>query len=40
MEKSIRKLIYGTLHYFEPLNEYQKISFTDVNDIPVEKEHF
>ena len=37
MEKSNEKPIYGSLHYFEPINKYQTISFTDVKDLSLEK---
>ena len=40
MEKSNGKVIYGRLHYFEPIHKYRNISFTDVKDLSLEKEHF
>ena len=33
MEKSSRKTIYGSFHYFEPINEYQNLLFTDIKDL-------
>ena len=36
MEKSNRK----TMYYFEPIPKYQNLSFTDINDLSIEKEHF
>ena len=40
MEKSSRKTIYKSNYYFEPINKYQNLSFTDIKDLSVEKEHF
>ena len=40
MEKSNGKTIYKTMHYFEPINKYQNLSFTDIKDLLIEKEHF
>ena len=40
MEKSNGKFLYGSLHYFEPINEYQNLSFTDINDMTKENENF
>ena len=40
MEKSSGKTIYGSIHYFEPINKYQNLSFTDIKDLSLEKEHF
>ena len=40
MEKSNGKSIYKSMHYFEPINKYQKLSFTDIKDLSIEKEHF
>ena len=34
------KPIYGSIHYFEPINKYQNFSFTDIKDLSLEKEHF
>ena len=39
-EKSNGKTIYGSIHYFEPINKYRNISFTDIKDLSLEKEHF
>ena len=38
--KSSGKTIYGSVHYFEPINKYQNLSFTDIKDLLLEKEHF
>ena len=40
MEKSNGKTIYKSMHYFEPINKYQNLSFTDIKDLSIEKEHF
>ena len=40
MGKSNGKSINESLYYFEPLNNYQNTSFTDVKDPSSEKEHF
>ena len=40
MEKSNGKTIYKSMHYFEPINKYQNLSFTDIKDLLIEKEHF
>ena len=40
MEKSSGKTIYGSLHYLEPINKYQNLSFTDIKDLSLEKGHF
>ena len=40
MEKSSRKTIYRSIDYFEPINKYQILSFTDIKDLSIEKEHF
>ena len=40
MEKSNGKTIYKSMYYFEPINKYQNLSFTDTKDLSVEKEHF
>ena len=34
--KSINKSFY----FFEPINKYQNLSFTDIKDLSLEKEHF
>ena len=40
MEKSNGKAIYRSNYYFEPINKYQNLSFTDIKDLTTEKEHF
>ena len=40
MEKSNGKPIYKSMYYFEPINKYQNLSFTDIKDLSIEKEHF
>ena len=40
MEKSNEKPIYKSIYYFEPINKYQNLSFTDIKDLSLEKEHF
>ena len=40
MEKSNGRTLYGSIHYFEQINKYHKISFTDIKDLTIEKEHF
>ena len=40
MEKSNGKTINKSMHYFEPINKYQNLSFTDIKDLSNEKEHF
>ena len=40
MEKPNGKTIYKSMHYFEPINKYQILSFTDIKDLSIEKEHF
>ena len=39
-EKSSGKTIYGSIHYFEPINRYHNLSFTDIKDLSLEKDHF
>ena len=39
MEKSDGKTIYGSIHYFDLINIYHNISFTDIKDLTIEKEH-
>ena len=39
MDKSNGKTIYKSMHYFEPINKYQNLSFTDIKDLSIEKEH-
>ena len=40
MEKSNGKIIYKSMYYFEPINKNQNLSFTDITDLSIEKEHF
>ena len=40
MEKSNGNIVYGSLHYFDPINKYQNFSFTDVKDLSIENENF
>ena len=40
MEKSNGKTIYKSMYYFEPMNRYQNLSFTDIKNLSIEKEHF
>ena len=40
MEKSNGKTIYKSMHYFEPIYKYQNLSFKDIKDLSIEKEHF
>ena len=40
MEKSSGKTIYGSIHYFEPIIKYENLSFTDIKDLSLKKEHF
>ena len=40
MEKSNGKAIYSSNYYFEPINKYHNLSFTDIKDLTIEKEHF
>ena len=40
MEKSKGKTINKLMHYFEPINKYQNLSFTDIKDLSLEKKHF
>ena len=40
LEKSNGKTIFKSKHYFEPINKYQNLSFTDIKDLSIEKEHF
>ena len=40
MEKSNGKTIYSSKYYFEPINKYHNLSFTDIKDLTTEKEHF
>ena len=40
MEKSNGKILHGSLHYFEPINNYHNLSFTDIKDLTKENESF
>ena len=40
MEKSNGKVIFSSNYYFEPINKYHNLSFTDIKDLTTEKEHF
>ena len=40
LEKSNGKTIYKSMYYFEPINNYQNLSFTDIKILSIEKEHF
>ena len=40
MDNSKGKKLYSSKHYFEPINKYQNISFTDIKDLTSETEHF
>ena len=40
VRKSNEKIIYGSLHYFEPINNYQSFSILDVKDLSIENENF
>ena len=40
MEKSNIKILNGSLHYFEPINKYHNLSFTDIKDLTKENESF
>ena len=40
IEKSNGKILYGSLHYFEPINKYHNLSFTDIKDLTKENENF
>ena len=40
MENSNGKKLYSSNHYFEPINKYQNISFTDIKDLTSETENF
>ena len=37
MEKSNGKTIYRSMYYFEPINKYQNLSFTDIKDLSIKK---
>ena len=40
METSSGKTIKKSFYFFEPINKYQNLSFTDIKDLSLEKEHF
>ena len=40
IEKSNRKILYRSLHYFEMINKYHNFSFTDIKDLTKENENF
>ena len=40
MEISSGKIINKSFYYFEPINKYLNLSFTDIKDLSLEKEHF
>ena len=40
MERSNGKTIYKSMYYLEPINKYQNLSFADIRDSSIEKEHF
>ena len=40
MERSSGKTIHKSKFYFEPINKYQNISFTDIKDMSSKEEHF
>ena len=40
MEKSYGKVIYSSNYYFEPINKYHNLSFTDIKNLTTETEHF
>ena len=40
MEKSNGKILHGSLHYFEPINKYHNLSFTDIKVLTKENENF
>ena len=40
MEKSNGRAIYNSNYYFEPINKYHNLSFTDIKDLTKEKKHF
>ena len=39
-EKSNGKILHGSLHYFEPINKYHNLSFTDIKELTKENENF
>ena len=40
MDQSNGKTIYKSMHYFKPINKYQNLSFSDIKNLSIEKEHF
>ena len=40
MKQSNEKTIHKSRFYFEPINKYQKISFTDIKDFTADEEYF
>ena len=40
MEPSSGKTFNKSFYFFEPINKYQNLSFTDIKDLSLEKEHF
>ena len=40
METSSGKTIKKSFYFFEPINKYQNLSFTDIKDLSLETEHF
>ena len=40
MKKSNGKILYGSLQYFEPIDKYHNLSFTDIKDLTKENENF
>ena len=40
MERSSGKTIKKSKFYFEPINKYQNISFTDIKDLSSKEENF
>ena len=40
MKKSNEKTIHKSHFYFEPLNKYHNISFTDIKDFTADEEYF
>ena len=40
MKKSNEKTIHKSNFYFEPINKYQNISFTDIKDFTADEEYF
>ena len=40
METSSGKTIKKSFYFSEPINKYQNLSFTDIKDLSLEKEHF